>query len=103
MDITITLIIIVITVLISYRGFNRPEFLNLLKHSPFMEVNKNEWYRLISSGFVHADWIHLGVNMYVLYEFGRIVEQCDQGAIRSRACSYEESTFSRFVVGICQN
>ena len=75
MDITITLIIIVVTVLISYMGFNRQEILNLLKHSPFLEVNKNEWYRLITSGFVHADWMHLGVNMYVLYEFGRIVEQ----------------------------
>lgn len=75
MDITITLIIIVVTVLISYMGFNKQETFNLLKHSPFMEVNKNEWYRIITSGFVHADWMHLGINMYVLYEFGRIVEE----------------------------
>ena len=31
-------------------------------------------YRLLTSGFVHADWIHLIVNMYVLYEFGEFVE-----------------------------
>jgi membrane associated rhomboid family serine protease len=75
MNISITLILVVVTVLISYPGFKRQEILDLLKHSPYMEVNKNEWYRLITSGFVHADWIHLGVNMYVLYEFGTIVEE----------------------------
>ncbi len=75
MDISITLIIIVATILVSYPAFNRQEIINRLKHSPFMEVNKNEWYRLITSGFVHADWMHLGVNMYVLYEFGKIVEE----------------------------
>jgi membrane associated rhomboid family serine protease len=75
MNISITLIIIIATVIVSYLGFNRRENIELLKHSPFLEVNKKEWYRLVTSGFVHADWMHLGVNMYVLYEFGRIVEQ----------------------------
>ena len=69
-----TLAIVIITALISYRAFNSRESINLLKHSPFMEVEHKEWYRLITSGFVHADWIHLGVNMYVLYEFGQFVE-----------------------------
>lgn len=74
MELSLTLIIIIITVAVSYFGFRRIDLINTLKHSPFLEVNKNEWYRIITSGFVHADWIHLGVNMYVLYEFGRIVE-----------------------------
>ena len=72
--ISITLVLVIVTVIISYRAFGRPEMLNLLKHSPFMEVNKKEWYRMLTSGFVHGDWIHLGVNMYVLYSFGEFVE-----------------------------
>jgi len=34
-----------------------------------------EWYRMISSGFLHADWMHFGVNMFVLYQFGTSVEE----------------------------
>jgi len=74
MDISITLVIVIITVLISYRGFNNYEAVNMLKHSPFMEVEKNQWYRLLTGGFVHADWLHLIFNMYVLWVFGEYVE-----------------------------
>ena len=68
-----TLVIVIVTALISYRAFNSREAFDLLKHSPFMEVERKEWYRLITSGFVHADWMHLLINMYVLYEFGGFV------------------------------
>jgi membrane associated rhomboid family serine protease len=37
-------------------------------------LGKGEWYRLITSGFVHADPIHLLFNMFTLYFFGRLVE-----------------------------
>ena len=35
---------------------------------------RGEWYRFLTSGFIHADWMHLLVNMYVLYIFGDILE-----------------------------
>jgi len=37
-------------------------------------LGRGEWYRLITSGFVHADPIHLLFNMVTLYFFGRMVE-----------------------------
>jgi len=37
-------------------------------------LGRGEWYRLITSGFVHADPIHLLFNMFTLYFFGRLVE-----------------------------
>ena len=37
-------------------------------------VHKNEYYRLFSHGFVHANWEHLIVNMIVLFSFGRAIE-----------------------------
>lgn len=74
MGISITLIIIIFTALISYQGFNRYEFIDKLKHSPVREVQEKEYYRLLTSGFVHADWTHLLVNMFVLYSFGEYIE-----------------------------
>ena len=38
-------------------------------------LGRGEYYRLITSGFVHADPIHLLFNMFTLYMFGRVVEQ----------------------------
>lgn len=34
----------------------------------------NEWYRWITSGFVHFGWLHLGMNMFVLWQFGSQLE-----------------------------
>lgn len=77
---TVTLGILIVTVFVSYQAFNNPEIFHRLKHSPFMEHKHKEYYRLITSGFVHGSWMHLIVNMYVLYEFGTAVEHVYQAA-----------------------
>ena len=74
MSITITLIIILFTALISYQGFSRYDIIDKLKHHPYREFNRKEYYRLLTSGFVHADWMHLLINMFVLYMFGNTIE-----------------------------
>jgi membrane associated rhomboid family serine protease len=35
---------------------------------------KKEYYRLITSGFLHANWVHFGINCYSLFSFGCAVE-----------------------------
>ncbi len=75
MDISITLIIIVITVIISWQALENRNKLELLKHSPYQEARTGQWYRFLSSGFVHGSIIHLALNMYVFYIFGEYVEQ----------------------------
>src|SRR5262249_50708874 len=37
-------------------------------------VQNGEWWRLISYSFVHLGFIHLAMNMYVLYAIGSMVE-----------------------------
>jgi membrane associated rhomboid family serine protease len=37
-------------------------------------VANGDWYRLISSGFLHAGLIHIGFNMYALYILGTLLE-----------------------------
>jgi membrane associated rhomboid family serine protease len=37
-------------------------------------VADGEWYRLLTSGFLHANLIHIGFNMFALFFLGRILE-----------------------------
>jgi membrane associated rhomboid family serine protease len=37
-------------------------------------VAEGEWYRLVTSGFLHASLFHLGFNMLLLYFLGRLLE-----------------------------
>ena len=38
-------------------------------------VGLGEWWRLVTSGFLHAGILHLGMNMYVLYSIGPQMER----------------------------
>jgi len=65
--------IIIANVLISMKGFNEYAFLDKFK----VQVGKvlgGEKIRMITSGFLHVDWMHLLFNMYALYLFGGIVD-----------------------------
>jgi membrane associated rhomboid family serine protease len=73
MNLIIVFIIIVITALSSYKAFNDRLFFDKLKFNAAHTINAKEYYRLLSYGLIHADWLHLIVNMYVLYIFGEIV------------------------------
>jgi len=53
---------------------NRVLFANLLFY-PWEIKRENQWYRFITHGFIHADFMHLFVNMWVLYIFGEVVEK----------------------------
>src|SRR6188472_4246434 len=37
-------------------------------------VAEGEWYRLITSGFLHVNFIHIGFNMFLLLILGRLLE-----------------------------
>jgi membrane associated rhomboid family serine protease len=41
---------------------------------PVIESGGGEWWRIISSGFLHGGFIHLGLNMFVLFILGRLIE-----------------------------
>lgn len=36
---------------------------------------QNEWWRIVSGGFLHANLIHIGFNMYLLWQLGRQMER----------------------------
>lgn len=73
-SITITLVIIIITCIVSISAFSNQKVINdLIFYPPAVSENK-QWYRLFSYGLIHADFIHLAFNMYVLYGFGEGLE-----------------------------
>jgi membrane associated rhomboid family serine protease len=37
-------------------------------------VANGEWWRIVSAGFLHANLIHIGLNMWVLYLLGQLME-----------------------------
>ncbi|MGL1888283.1 MAG: rhomboid family intramembrane serine protease [Reichenbachiella sp.] len=71
---SITTILIAITVVISYFSFQNPNLQQKLIMNPVRIRENGEWYRLLTSGFIHSNWMHLGFNMFTFYFFGRFVE-----------------------------
>jgi membrane associated rhomboid family serine protease len=69
-----TLLLVVVTCIISVICFQNQDYFQKLKHNPASEFRHGQYYRWFTSGFVHGDYIHLAVNMFVLYQFGSIVE-----------------------------
>jgi len=71
----LTILVIGITAIVSFLSFNRRDIFDKLKFNAYFIHHRKEWYRVLSYGLIHADWMHLLVNMFVLYSFGDIVEQ----------------------------
>ena len=75
MSLNITLVIVAITVLVSWRAFNDARLLDrLILWPPAVERHK-QYDRLLTHGFIHADWMHLLFNMVTLWSFGGAVER----------------------------
>lgn len=75
MQLSITLIIIIITALISFSAFSNQKIINDLIFYPPSITEQNQWYRFFTCGLIHADFGHLFFNMFSLYLFGEFVEK----------------------------
>ncbi len=71
---SITLLIVIFTSLVSFRAFSDSKLRELLIFRPTLINDRKEYYRFITSGFIHGDTMHLLINMYVLYQFGDFAE-----------------------------
>ena len=66
------IIILVATIAMSYYGYNNATFFNRYMFN-VGAVQKGDYVRLISSGFLHANWEHLIFNMISLFFFYEVV------------------------------
>jgi membrane associated rhomboid family serine protease len=72
--ITVTIAILLLTCVISFIAFSNEKITQDLIFYPPAITNNNQWYRFVTCGFIHADFMHLAFNMYTFYLFGGIVE-----------------------------
>jgi membrane associated rhomboid family serine protease len=71
----ITYVIIAITVAVSFYAWNNPSVMRAFIMNPYSINRKNEFHRLLTSGFIHNDHMHLMFNMFSFYFFGLAIEQ----------------------------
>ena len=70
-----TYTIIFLTLIVTIAALRNRTLFNRLALIPYRVNHNREWWRVITHGFVHADYIHLAVNMVVLLSFGQFIEQ----------------------------
>lgn len=74
MESNLTIAIIIITSAISLYAMGKREVLHKLMMNPYMVSHRGQYYRLVTSGFIHKDHVHLIFNMLSLYFFGPNLE-----------------------------
>lgn len=75
MTLSVTVGIVLVTAAVSWRAFHDRALLERLLLWPPAITRKHQYERLLTYGFVHADWTHLLFNMITLWSFGSAVEQ----------------------------
>jgi membrane associated rhomboid family serine protease len=74
----ITISIIFLTTVISLAGFRYGKVVDELIFWPPAINKQHQYYRFITCGLIHADYMHLIFNMVTLYFFGTIMESMYQ-------------------------
>ena len=70
-----TLILIIITVITSVYAWNNPELQHKWMFNPYTVHHGKQYYRFLTSGFIHSNTMHLLFNMMALFFFGRVLER----------------------------
>ncbi|MBW8849858.1 MAG: rhomboid family intramembrane serine protease [Xanthomonadales bacterium] len=71
----VTLALIAVTVIVSWQAWQQPRLLERLILWPPAIDRQRQYDRLLTHGFIHADWGHLLFNMITLYSFGSAMER----------------------------
>lgn len=74
----ITYSLIAITVLISLYSFKSEDILRRFIMNPYLIATRKQYYRFLTSGFIHRDHMHLLMNMISLFFFGGVMEKVFQ-------------------------
>lgn len=64
-----TLFLMLVSFVFSYKGFVQESWMLRYQFQVEKVLDWKEYIRLVSSGFLHVDWMHLIFNMYALYVF----------------------------------
>lgn len=70
----ITLALLAVNIIISLIAMNNQDVLSKTIMWPYGVKRYHQYYRFLTSGFIHADYFHLFFNMFTLFFFGKAVE-----------------------------
>jgi membrane associated rhomboid family serine protease len=76
-----TVSIIVLTSIISFLSFNNYKITDALIFWPPAIGIKHQYWRFLTCGFIHADFMHLAFNMFTLFFFGKALENYYMGVL----------------------
>lgn len=71
----LTLLSIIIVSAISIYSWNNQGLIQKWIFNPYQVYQRKEYYRFLTSGFLHKDITHLVFNMIALYFFGEVIEK----------------------------
>jgi membrane associated rhomboid family serine protease len=69
-----TTILLLLNIGASIYAWNNQSIYRKWMMNPYQVNKQNQYYRFITSGFIHGDWMHLIFNMIALYSFGNNLE-----------------------------
>lgn len=70
----VSLLLLLANIGLSFAAFNNEDLMNRLMFDVGRMRRHGEWYRMVTSGFVHGGPLHLGINMLGLYSLGPALE-----------------------------
>jgi membrane associated rhomboid family serine protease len=76
-----TVSIIVITCILSFLAFNNYKITDALIFWPPAISIKHQYWRFLTCGLIHADFMHLAFNMFTLFFFGKALENYYMGIL----------------------
>lgn len=71
----VTLTVLIATIAVSIAGFGNPRLTDALILDVQAILRRREYHRLLTSGFVHGDPMHLFMNMLTLFFLGPALEE----------------------------
>jgi len=92
-----TVVVVVLTCLISIAAFKSSKILDDLIFWPPAISMRHQYYRFITCGFIHADFLHLAFNMFTLYFFGKGLEVFYRGELGLQSYYYPILYFTALI------
>jgi len=71
----VTYTLLALIIVFSLYCFNSAGVMHKYLFYPYQIKRNNEHYRFLTHGFIHANYIHLGFNVFALYSFGLPLEE----------------------------
>jgi len=68
------ILIALVTAYTTWQGFQSPFLFETYVFEPRQVLRNKQYVRMVSSGFLHVNWMHYAFNMFSLYVFGKGIE-----------------------------